>query len=1013
MVKRGVTGPLVAVLLAATLPAGPTASAAAAVTPSAGAGPTTSTAKPSGGGFADPSATDRPLYRFWTTGGLMSPESARAQIAQIKASGAGGVEANQLTDVVEAAADYDPATMSWGNLSWTRAQTALLREGAAAGLRVDQIYTPGWSASTQTVSPDGPGSAKEITFGSTWLVSGQSMDGPVPTAPLLPDGVTKRDLQGVVAYRCESNCDGTGATVPVLDPDSAVDLTSRVSDGKVKWTAPSTPVGRYVVVGAWMNGTGQRVALAATPSPSYLVDHFAASGFGAVREYWEDEVLTPELREAMRDSGGSFFFDSLELNRDGQQVRSWTDDFLQQFQQRRGYSLAPYLAAVGVSTPVFDFTGDVGERIREDYNQTLSDLFRDYHLNPLKQWAANFGLTVRGQAYSSWGPSPVDTAEMATLLDIPEGEDLSFNSGFTGGYLTTQGSDVWRSLASAAAQTGGQRVSTECCALYGTFAVPRQTLLAHVNQQFSVGVNQIVWHGWADQSPGAANSWPGFSPFGFLISDVYGPQNPTFAEDKKVNDYVGRMQTVLRRGNLRNDVAIYRDDNGHSRDGSSGDLYFTDQSLANAGYTYGFMNNTLVNSPTATVKDGLLNPDRLGYQAFVLNNTDNPNTNPTLDLATAQRILSWAKAELPVVVVGDMPKRVRGNHPAQDAQLRAATTELLAQSTVTAVDSEPEVLAALRGAGVRPAAQYAKPAPLVSLHRQTSDSDYYHLFNSGDSVASTTVTLAGRGMPYRYDAWSGAVTPIAEYKRTDGGVEVGISLKPGDSTLIGVTRRNADTPKNACANSAIATTADAVVRGDDGNLAVRDTEAGTYTTSLSTGKTVTSTIANVAAPTTPSDWTLNVTSWEEGDGPNDTKKVAMDPIPLKTGLQGTLPDWLTVPGLQLKSGTAVYTTTIEIGESWTGGLGAYLDLGDVRGLASVKVNGRTLPTFNQIDANGIDLRGYLAPGTNTVEVHLSTLLGNAAYKGVPFGPKSYGLVGPVVIRPYGQVDITGRCATPR
>ncbi|MFC8665254.1 glycosyl hydrolase [Streptomyces sp. NPDC057199] len=715
----------------------------------------------SGGSFANPGMAERPLYRFWDTGGLMTDKSIKEQVRQIRESGAGGLEANQLTQVLERAPGYDPKTMSWGTPAWTRALTELLRAGKAAGLRVDQIYTPGWSAGTQTVTPDGSGSAKEITFGRQWLEPGETFTGAVPTSAL-PAGVSERKLQGVLAYRCIGHCAASGDAAPVLDPDRVVDLTRRVAGGKVSWTAPRD--GRYVIVGAWMAGTGQTVGLAATPATTYLVDHFSASGFSAVKDFWQSKVLTPQLRAAMKNSGGSMFFDSLELNREGEQVRSWTADFLQQFHKRRGYSLLPYLAAVGTSSPAFDFSKGVGERIREDYNQTLSDLFRDYHLKPLKKFATGLGLTVRGQAYSSWGPTSLDPAEMATVLDIPEGEDLSFNDGFNGGYITTTGSDVWRSLSSAAAQTGKNVVSTECCALTPNAAIPRQTLLAHVNQQFSVGVNQIVWHGWADQSPGAATSWPGFSPFGSFVSDVYGPQNPTFDDDKKTNDYVGRLQTVLRRGGLRNDVAIYRDSYGHNSGGANS-LYFTDQSLARAGYTYGFMNDTLIADPTARVAGGRLDPSGLGYKAFVLDNAANANTNPTLDLGSARRVLGWAKAGLPVIVVGDMPTRVRGNHPAQDAALRTVTRQLLATRGVRQVSAEKDVLPALRHAGVQSSAVFAEPTPLVTLHRSTHDTDYYYLFNSGNSTATTDVSLSGSGSPYLYNAWTGTVTPIAQHRQ--------------------------------------------------------------------------------------------------------------------------------------------------------------------------------------------------------------------------------------------------------
>ncbi|MBA2813283.1 hypothetical protein E0500_039710 [Streptomyces sp. KM273126] len=849
-----------------------------------------------GGNFANPGMAERPLYRFWDTGGLMTEQSIKEQVRQMKESGAGGLEANQLTQVLEKAPGYDPKTMSWGTPAWTRALTELLRAGKAAGLRVDQIYTPGWSAGTQTVTPDGPGSAKEITFGRQWLDPGETFTGPVP-ASALPAGVTERDLQAVLAYRCVDNCAASGEAVPVLDPDSAVELTRHVANGQVSWTAPQD--GRYVIVGAWMAGTGQTVALASTPSTTYLVDHFSASGFSAVKDYWESKVLTPQLRAAMKNSGGSMFFDSLELNREGEQVRSWTADFLRQFHKRRGYSLVPYLAAVGTSSPAFDFSKGVGERIREDYNQTLSDLFRDYHLKPLKTWAAGLGLTLRGQAYSSWGPTSLDPAEMATVLDIPEGEDLSFNDGFNGGYITTTGSDVWRSLSGAAAQAGKNVVSTECCALMPNAAIPRQTLLAHVNQQFSVGVNQIVWHGWADQSPGAASSWPGFSPFGSLISDVYGPQNPTFDDDKKTNDYVGRLQTVLRRGGLRNDVAIYRDDYGHNAGGANS-LYFTDQSLARAGYTYGFMNDTLVTDPAARVTDGRLDASGLGYKAFVLDNTANANTNPTLDLTSARRVLSWARAGLPVIVVGDIPSRVRGNHPAQDAALQTVSRQLLATRGVRQVAEEKDVLAALRRAGVQSSATFAQPAPLVTLHRSTADTDYYYLFNSGGSTVTTDVTLKGHGKPYLYNAWTGTVTPIAEHTIAKGATTVNVKLKSGDSTLIAVTRGNSDTPRTP-RTAATSTTADQVLYDSQGHLVVRDTQPGTYTTRLDGNRTAKAAIPRVPAPSPPPTGHSTRPPGRQAPAPTTQTKPpwppsASGPTPRASSPTGsTSPAWTTSP----------------------------------------------------------------------------------------------------------------------
>jgi hypothetical protein len=53
----------------------------------------------SGGDFANPPMADRPMYRFWNTGGLMTPASISEQVAQMKVAGAGGFEANQLAGI--------------------------------------------------------------------------------------------------------------------------------------------------------------------------------------------------------------------------------------------------------------------------------------------------------------------------------------------------------------------------------------------------------------------------------------------------------------------------------------------------------------------------------------------------------------------------------------------------------------------------------------------------------------------------------------------------------------------------------------------------------------------------------------------------------------------------------------------------------------------------------------------------------------------------------------------------
>ncbi|CAL9394626.1 hypothetical protein SUDANB145_01337 [Streptomyces sp. enrichment culture] len=961
----------------------------------AGGVPADGRAAASPGSFADPAAQDRPYYRFWTAGGLLTNESAQRQIAQMAEAGAGGVEFNQLSG----AAGYDPAQHDWSNDSWSAALESVYEAGADNGLQVDHIYTPGWSAGTTTVSPDGDGSDKQLSFASTKVAAGAKLSAEVPR-PTLPSGVTKAELQAAVAYRCADDC---SESTPVLKQETAVDLTAELVGSRVTWTAPASPAGAtWLLVGSWMTGTGHSVGLAGTEKTTYLVDHFGSDGFQAIKNHWEDEVLTPETEAAIEKSGGSLFFDSLELNNSGNQVRHWTAGFLKEFQQRRGYSLVPYLAAVGVTDAAYEFDGDVGERVREDYRTTLSDLFRDYHLKPLLKWAHQRHLTVRGQPYSSWGPSPVDTQEMAGLLDVAEGEDRSFSNGSDLDPLMNESADAWRALSSAVAQSGKDLVSSECCAEGQAHRVPRSTLLSRVNQQFVNGVNMIVWHGWGDSTDGAGRTWPGFSLFNGGVGDAYGPQSPTWSDDAAINDYTARLQTVLRRGELRDDVAIYRQGGGHSKDGATGDAYLTDTSLSEAGYTYGFMNQDLVTDKDAEVTGGRLLSGSLSYKAFVLNNTPNENYETALDLDTAERVLSWAKAGLPVVVVGDVDDRVRGLAPGADAKLREVLKELYRQKPVTRVAKESDVLGALKADKVTPAAAYDGASSFLNLRRETKDTNYYYFWNSGEERETTTVALTGSGRPYVYDPWTGVVTPVAEYTRTAKGVRVEISAAGGDGVLLAVTSGNEDTRKLLkAATSVTSTTADSAVVGDDGDLLVRAGSAGTYRTRLADGRTVTSRIPSVSAAQTLTDWTLDVQAYEAGATAEQTRKEALGPFEVSAGDDGALPDWQNIAGLEDRSGTSTYTTTVSLDASVVKNGGATLDLGTVNGTYTVEVNGRALPQANLVDPSSVDLTGHVKSGRNTIEVRVATLLGNAAY-----GTKqSYGLVGPVVVRPYAQQTV--------
>lgn len=908
--------------------------------------------------FVDPPTEYRPFYRYWHPGGRMDPATLRSDFEAMREGGAGGVElANFVRDnEIAPIEDYAPAEHGFGTQAWQERFTDAFRIGRRAGLQVDSMYTSKWSANLPTVSPDGPGSAKELSIATAWLDPGEEYAGGIPMAEL-PPGVATSDMVTLRAYPCREDCD---AAAPVLDADGSIDLEPELTaDQRLNWTAPDGG-SRWVVVASWLHGTGQVVEGAESEGDSFVVDHFSRHGLDAVKEFWEERLLGPQLRARLRASGGSLFFDSLELNRNGNELRHWTNGFAQEFAARRGYDVTPFIPMLAVQEPAFELPGDLGERVREDYRRTLHELFRDEHLIPLREWAHDLGLSLRGQPYSSWGPSFVDPIESSSLLDIPEGEDRSFNAGARQGFIETQGADAWRSLATAAHLTGNRVVSTECCASFGrAHRVTRQELLSHLNQNFSAGANQVVWHGWSHDAPGTAANWPGWAAFGNTgVDDSYGPRNPTWDDDRSINDYVARLQVALRYGQPRTDIAIYHQKPGHSSEGTVGERYFTSSALERRGFTYGFVNSSLLTGDDTPVADSTLAPDGPRFRAFVVNREE------AMDVEVARRVVDMARDGLPVVVVGTPPVRTFGNRPGGDAAVRAAFDELRQLDGVRFVSTEDEVPQALAGLGIEPRAAFGDPSTLTGVQRSADKADVFYWYNASEEREHAKVSVAADGIPYRLDPWSGSIERLTA--STDGArTQLDLEVAPGDVALVVVS----DVPLPG-GRSPRERTVDATERAGAAQSA-RDL----------------------------SDWNLTVESWQEGEHPRDTNVTRLPERTLSASdADGKLPAWDELPGLETASGVGTYRTTFTLDDA-PSSAGVDLDLGEVVTTYRVEVNGTPVGPANQLDTARIDVGPLLKTGENELVVRVATMLGNAiAHEPV----NSYGLIGPVRLLTYSQ-----------
>jgi hypothetical protein len=392
----------------------------------------------------------------------------------------------------------------------------------------------------------------------------------------------------------------------------------------------------------------------------------------------------------------------------------------------------------------------------------------------------------------------------------------------------------------------------------------------------------------------------------------------------------------------------------------------------------------------------------------------------------AERVLSFARAGLPVVVVGTPPDRTPGNTPDADANLQAVIGELLAQESVHRAASQADVPHLLRSLGIRPSAEPSEDGTLLSVRRAVPDTDYYFLYNEvtpkkvgaraglgapleGEPL-DVELSLEGRGRPYRLDAWTGEIEPIARYRVENGRVTVRVQLALEEATIIALTtrRRRFEGRESGLHATSLG---GHVVYGRDGATVLRATSNGTHSVTLSDGRTVPVPARGIAEPIDLSHagWRLAVEDWRPAH-----------PYATTTGLRATeterveheleltsLEAWPDIPELADVSGIGVYTTTVTLPADWRPPSGAYLSLGEVFGSFAASINGQPVP-FSQLSTTA-DVGRHLKPGENTISVRVATTLRNrlrtleAAQEARPRQP--YGLVGPVVLQPYREIEI--------
>lgn len=966
--------------------------------------------------FRKPGTGTAAGFRWWWPHGLVDPVEVAREVDQVADAGFGVLEVAVVTHSLRARGiEIDVAKHGWGSPTWVAGVKAALARAADRGVRVDITVGPSWPAAVPTITPEDDAACNELAFGQADVPAGGTYDAELP-APAGEAHSARAELVTVQAHRVTART----SSITTIDPDSYVDLTASVSGTRLTWTAPAAPAGTtWVVLATWRRGSGQEPEAGPHTDPrSYVVDHFSEAGTQAVIDLWEDRVLDSEMRARLRAAGGYLFEDSLEIETE---ATIWTPRMLAEFEQRAGYDLRPWLPVVlevdeayrfALGTPGAPATTDAlrTNQVRDDFNQVLSDLYRDHHLRPMQDFARTLGMGLRIQAYGL----ETDSTEHSAILDVAETESLGFKN-----------LDDYRVMAGGRDIAGKKILSCEAIcyngAAYnttwganGTSPTAQNQALFTLNSIFAAGVNQAIIHGFPyAEAPDV--TWPGFAAFSpyyngaIGFGEAWGPRTPQWEHVPGIAGYLARTQLVLQTGVPKYDIVFLRQKSGAST--GIGPFWVTNDGTK-LGWSHSFITSALLTRDDVTVGSGRLAPDGPAYKVLVIGPDKIRSREVTIDLAAARKALELGRAGLPIILVNDAGKDwtrdatpIGRTDEAAVAEVRSLMTQIAALPTTRSV-AEAQVGTALAALGVARDVEHAD-STVMHVRRVHGDIDLYYLANARHAenrrlsrvTQDVWLTATDRtAVPWLLDAWSGEVTRIAAFERAGDRVRVRVDLAPGQSTVVALAPPG---PGVARSVLPIATVGKEVVaRG--ANAALRTTVAGTTELTRANGSTATVRVERVREAVVPAAWTLELEDWRPADR-SDPKNLATEKHVTERELASLQP-WSKVAGLENVSGVGRYRTTVDLGADWTADDGAFLELGEVNDTYRVRVNGELVAACDPLDPT-VDLGHLLVPGRNEIEVEVASTLLNRLRVVTPavYGAatrQAYGLSGPVRLVPY-------------
>ena len=859
-------------------------------------------------GFQNPPADCRPDAFWQVMGGMITEEGIRKDFEALAKQGVGGVMLmqmpDQLTGIVSWAFRDYPEKIECLSDEWFDIMNFAIGQADRLGLTFSSVPCPGWShVGGPWVTGD---KAIKILVGKTTEVTGPApFDGVIARAatvyderkPTLPPWASEKERKAwdelkesygdyyvdavVVAYQVN----GEGKPIST---NKVIDITKYMSaDGRLKWDVPA---GKWHIV---------RLGCAAFNGPNYPaqvegagleVDRMDADAIKLVFDNYVGRLVR-EARAKGYKSFKGFDTDSYESG-----AQDFSEDFIAEFKRRMGYDCTAWLPA-WLNKKMVIQNADLTRRFRRDMLKVVSDLWIERFYAGIRRFADENDITWMIESYFKLR---IDWRTVASKADIPGSEFWIRCENDLEGIIK----DLIGPAPDTAALYGKGIVWAEAFTARGDASAWRNDpwrLKPYGDAAFCRGVNHFVMHGYV-HNPFGDNIKPGMS-FGFWGTQF--SRNVTWwPYSADWHRYLARCSFMLRQGIPVADVLAYPPRVEH----------IPRPVLDCAPFKENVCNyETLLDR--LSIRNGrIVLPHGVSYAALAIP-AQKIFAQRAITPQELERIRDLVKEGMTLIGEPVPNKSVSmQNYPECDQEMQRLVTEIWGPDKIKGsfvrqlgkgrvicglgiVEALDQVIGGPDCELTSVEAGLAKDALLPKydfVHRSTEEEEIYFVANISDEPVTTTARFrVTEGQPQLWDPVTGRVRLLPEYSQDQSHTTIPMQFAPRQSFFVVFSKNKEVAPLG---------------RGKENFAAVKS-------------------VVNLEGP------------WQ----------VSFDPEwggPARVEFE-VLEDWTKRPenGIKYYSGAAVYRKSFDVPKLVISANSAlYLDLGKVKNLAGVSLNGKDLGT---------------------------------------------------------------------